>query len=106
MNLHLHIERLVLDQALLGGKRASDVQATIERELAQWLAQPCAIDALRVIGAVDRLPPASLPAAKHPRDSLGARIATAAGDSLGVPSAGVFLTHSRTTPGAQSCPSA
>ena len=82
MSIELHIERLVIDAAVLGGERAADVRAAIERELAQRLAQPGAIDALRRIGAAGALPPAVLPMAVHPRDRLGVRVASAVQQSL------------------------
>ncbi len=84
MSIVLHIERLVLDEALLGSERAGAVRTAIESELAQRLAQPGAIDALRGIGAVTTLPPATLPAPAHPRERLGPRIATAMREGLGI----------------------
>ncbi len=84
MSIELHIERLVLDEALLGGERAGSVRAAIERELTQLLAQPGAVDTLRGLGAVVALPPASLPAATSPHERLGPRIATAVQKGLGI----------------------
>lgn len=86
MSIELHIERLVIDAAVLGGERAADVRAAIERELARRLAQPEAIGALRHIGVVAALPSTSLPTAAHPRDRLGARVASAVQHGLGVAS--------------------
>lgn len=84
MSIELHIERLVIDEALLGGERAAGVRAAIERELAWRLAQRGAIDALRGLGAVATLPPATLPAAGHPHERLGVRIAAAVQHGLGI----------------------
>src|SRR6185437_9273646 len=86
MSIVLHIERLVLDEALLGGERAAAVPAAIERELGRLLVAPGAAVALRGIGSIASLPPASLPLplGHHPKDQLGTRIATAASQALGV----------------------
>lgn len=84
MSIELHIERLVIDEAALGGEHAAGVRAAVERELARRLAQPGAVDALRGLGAVDTLPSATLPPASHPHDRLGVRIATAVQHGLGI----------------------
>jgi hypothetical protein len=84
VSIELHIERLVIDEALLGGERAGSVRLAIERELTRLLAQPGAVDALRGLGVVDTLPPATLPPASHPHDRLGMRIATAVQHGLGI----------------------
>lgn len=84
MSIQLHIERLVLDEALLGGERAHAVRAAIERELGRLLAAPDALAALRRIGSVTSLPLTSLPPAHHPKDHSGPRIATAVGQALGI----------------------
>lgn len=86
MNIQLHIERLVLDEALLGGERAPAVRAAIEQQLGRLLAAPGALTALQRIGSVDSLPPAPLPAATGPRDRLGPRIAMAVQSGLGIAS--------------------
>ena len=82
MSIVLHIERLVIDEAVLGGERAGDVRTALERELAQRLAQPGAIDTLRGLGAIAALPSASLLSSAH--DRLGMRIATAVQHGLGI----------------------
>ncbi|GAP66347.1 hypothetical protein MBSD_n1654 [Mizugakiibacter sediminis] len=87
MKIDLHIERLVLDGALLGGERAADVRAALQRELARQLAAPGALDALRGLGAVDALPPLPLKQARHAHDRLGGRIAAAVGQGLGIAAA-------------------
>jgi hypothetical protein len=87
MSVVLHIERLVLDEALLGGEFAGAVRSGLERELTQLLAQPGSIDMLRRLGAVDTLAPASLPAAGHRQEHLGPRIAEAVKHGLGTPAA-------------------
>ena len=84
MSIVLHIDRLVIDEAVLGGERAASVLATIERELAQKLAQPGSADTLRSLGAIAALPPATLPPAGHMHDRLGTRIATALQHGLGI----------------------
>ncbi|TPG11052.1 hypothetical protein EAH75_08810 [Rhodanobacter glycinis] len=85
MSIVLHIERLVLDEALLGGERTGGVRDALERELTKLLAQSGAVDALRGLGAVAALPPSLLPAATHPQPMLGSRIAAAVQQGLGVP---------------------
>ena len=84
MSIVLHIERLVIDEAVLGGERAGNVRAAIERELARTLAQPGALDTLRGLGAIAALPAAMLPPAGHRRDRIGMRIATAVQHGLGI----------------------
>jgi len=89
MSIHLHIERLVIDESLLGTERAGTVRAAIERDLARHLAHPGALETLKSIGAIDALPAVSLPLADRPRDRLGPRIATAVQDGLGLPPGGI-----------------
>lgn len=84
MRIELHIDRLVLDGALLGGERTADVRAALQRELTALLGVPGALEALRGLGAVDALPPLRLGQARHARDRLGGRIATAVGQGLGI----------------------
>ena len=84
MSIVLHIERLVIDEALLGGERASNVRATIECELARRLARPGGIDALRGIDAVAALPTVALPQPAPMQGPLGARIAMAVQQGLGL----------------------
>ncbi|HEY9238569.1 MAG TPA: hypothetical protein VIP10_07015 [Burkholderiaceae bacterium] len=84
MSIELHIERLVIDEALLGGERAGSVRLALERELPRLLAQPGAVDALRGLGAVSAPPAESLPVAAHPHEPLGPRIATAVQHGLGI----------------------
>ncbi|MEO8810300.1 MAG: hypothetical protein ABI386_08650 [Rhodanobacter sp.] len=86
MSIQLHIERLVLDEALLDGERAPAVRAAIEEQLGRLLAAPGALMALQQIGSVDGLPPSLLPAASGPSDRLGPRIAMAVQRGLGVAS--------------------
>ncbi|EIL97802.1 hypothetical protein RHOFW104T7_13815 [Rhodanobacter thiooxydans] len=83
MSIELHIERLVIDEAALGGERPAAVRLALERELAARLGAPGAVDALRSLGAMDALPPSTLPPAGHPRDRLGMRIAAAVQHGLG-----------------------
>lgn len=79
MTVHLHIERLVLDESLLRGERAAAVGQAIEQELAQRLAR---MDGWHRIGAVPSLPPVVLPAPRQAREPLGTRVADAVGRSL------------------------
>ncbi|RUL78932.1 hypothetical protein [Dyella choica] len=87
MTIALHIERLVLDAALLDGERGEVVRSAIERELAQRLAghDP---EVLRHIGAVASLPVQNLPQATLAHISIGARVAAATGNALGLSPAG------------------
>lgn len=85
MSIALHIERLVIDEALLDGERAAGVRAALERELAARLVAPGAADVLRKLGVRDALPPQPLLHARHPRERLGERIAAAVEEGLGIP---------------------
>ncbi|MEP6897875.1 MAG: hypothetical protein ABI870_05040 [Rhodanobacter sp.] len=87
MSIVLHIERLVIDEALLGGERADRVQATIERELTRRLMHAGAVESLRGLGAVAVLSALPLLPAAHRGEPLGARIAAAVQGSLGLPGA-------------------
>lgn len=87
MSIVLHIERLVIDEAVLGGERAGSVRAALEVELEHLLAQPGAIAALRGLGAIAALPPGTLPPAGPPHERLGPRIAAAVQSGLGIPPA-------------------
>ena len=85
MSIVLHIERLVIDEAVLGGERAGSVRAALEGELHRLLAQPGATAALRGLGVIAALPPGTLPPAGPPHEGLGPRIATAVQSGLGIP---------------------
>jgi hypothetical protein len=85
MSIVLHIERLVLDEALVGSERPGAMRMAIEHELLRQLAQPATAERLRNLGAVDELPTVALPAARYPREHLGSRVAIAVRDGLGVP---------------------
>ena len=95
MSILLHIERLVIDQAVLGAERAGSVRDALERELTQRLMQPGAAGALRSLGAVAVLSPTTLPTAAYRQQTLGPRIATAVQQGLGVPSAGFAAPRRR-----------
>jgi hypothetical protein len=84
VSIVLHIERLVIDEPVLGGERAGSVRAALEVELEHLLAQPGAIAALRGLGAIAALPPGTLPPAGPPREQLGPRIAAAVQHGLGI----------------------
>jgi hypothetical protein len=101
MSIVLHIERLVIDEALMQGKRPAALQATIENELARQLAQPGAVDVLRGIGAVTALPLTELPASTRPQDGLGERVAAAVQQRLGIPPVAASVPRGRTVGGSQ-----
>jgi len=84
MRVDLHIDRLVLDEAVIGDERPLLVKATLERDLMRLLAAPGTPDALRAVGVVDTLRLAPLPAPTHRQQSLGARVAVAVAQALGV----------------------
>ncbi len=85
MSIELHIERLVIDAALLRGERADRMRATIERELAQGLGGAGVVERLRGLGMLDALPTTPLLPATHPAEQLGTRIAAAVQQGLGLP---------------------
>lgn len=85
MSIELHIERLVVDESLLAGGRAGELRDIIERSLAQRLASPHAVARLSSLGAVAALPAVDLPGGDSSLRHLGARVADAVGDGLGVP---------------------
>jgi hypothetical protein len=87
MSIVLHIERLVLDEAVLGGERPDKVRAELERELQRQLSAPGVAHALPGIGSVVSLPACGLPDVKRGHGGLGGRIAAAVGQGLGVESA-------------------
>lgn len=97
MSIVLHIERLVLDEAVLGRERPDKVRAELERELQRQLSAPGVAHALPGIGSVVSLPSCGLPDARHGRGGIGGRIAAAVGQGLGVESAahgaGVPVNH-------------
>ena len=88
MSIVLHIERLVLDEALLDSERAGAVRSAIERELKQRLAEPGMAETLRALGHVDAMPAVTLPAPRQNREGLAPRIATAVQHSLAPTNAG------------------
>jgi hypothetical protein len=93
VSIVLHIERLVIDEAVLGHEPAGRVRAALEGELGRLLAQPGAVAALRRIGTVAVLPPATLPAAAHSSETFGMRVAAAVQHGLGLRAA----THDGST---------
>jgi hypothetical protein len=97
MSIELHIERLVLDEALLGGERASAVGIAIERELMRYLAMPGAAAALHSIGAVASLPMMPLAAPGSTGQRLGARIAASVQQGLGISTQHTLVTPNRQT---------
>ena len=87
MSITLHIERLVLDEALAMGRGAA-LRESLERELIRQLAAAGPNQAWQRIGAVSALPPAvCLPTDKH-SDGLGSRVAAAVVKQLRTASSG------------------
>lgn len=84
MRVDVHIERLVLDESLLGGERPVQVGAALERALRRMLGGPGGTVALRRIGRVNAIPPLSLPDGSRTPRELGARIASAVGRGIGI----------------------
>lgn len=82
MSIVLHIERLVLDEALLAGEGAGQMRHAIERELAAVLAGPGMAETLRKVGTVAATPTTDLPKATGVRSSLAVRVASAVNHSL------------------------
>jgi len=81
MSIHVHIDRLVLDPALLGGLSPRRAQRAIEQALGAQLAVPGVAAALSSLGHLDTLPSHALPDGPAP---LGARVGTALSHALGV----------------------
>lgn len=83
MKVELHIDRLVVDDAVLGRGSRRAVLEELQRELAARLAAPGAAAGIAGLGAIEVLPPA------HPRTppasggSPGMRIAVAVAEGLG-----------------------
>jgi len=88
MRIELRIDRVVVDESVLGGERVAGVRLSLERELARLLTAPGAGNALHKIGAVDALSPAHLPAARSDREGLGTRLAAAIGQGVGLETVG------------------
>jgi hypothetical protein len=86
VSIELHIERLVIDESLLGGERVRAIGAAIEHELSRGLLAPGTPTALRGLGSVVSLPPATLPPAHPSHGGLGPCIAAATLQSLGLES--------------------
>jgi hypothetical protein len=85
MSIVLHIERVVIDEAVLKGESPARLHAALERELRQQLSSPGAIDALRAMGSVASLSPRGAPAGHRAHEGPGARIAAAVGQGLDIP---------------------
>ena len=86
MSIELHIERLVIDEALLGGERAAAVGMAMTHELQRLLAHPNGVAALAGVGAVASLPPGRLLPSTIATDRLGPRLAQAVHQVLGTSS--------------------
>ena len=99
MSIALHIERLVIDEAVLGDERGVDVRAALQRELTRWLAAPGAREVLAGRGAVDGLPSQQLAPARQGSGALGARIAAAVGTGLGIEAGAGRRSAARSEPG-------
>ena len=92
MSIELHIERLVIDEAALGGERATAVRQAIERELRRQLGRAGVAEALSRMGSVAALPSAVLPPVQ-PRASFGVRVASAVQQSLDFHAGGGAKAH-------------
>lgn len=82
MSIQLHIERLVLDEALMAGERPARVSEAITQELSRRLAHPGTAQTLLGLGNAASRQPIALPPPSHPGDRLGQRIADAVHQSL------------------------
>lgn len=82
MSIELHIERLVIDEALLQGERPAAVLAAMESELVRLLGQPGATDALQRIGNVTGLPVVPIAPGSLAHGQLGMRLARSIGQSV------------------------
>lgn len=83
MSIELHIERLVIDEAVLGGQGPGLMRAAIERELTKRLAQPGTGAVLADLGHVASVPTSNLPAGTP--STLGHRLAQTLARTMGVP---------------------
>jgi len=83
MKIELRIDRLIVDEALLGDERRHALLRNVQRELQARLAAGDAAPALARSGAIDAPAPAT-PAASAARASLAARIADAVATRLGL----------------------
>jgi hypothetical protein len=83
MSLRVHIERLVVDEAVLGQLRPSALRTAVEDALRRELAKAGAPERLARLGRIDALAPAALAPARHGGDGLAARLAATVGASLG-----------------------
>lgn len=83
MNVHVHIERLILDGLTLEGRHRASLQAAVEGELARLLEAQGLRPDLATTGTWPRLAaPAIMHSADHGADLLGHRIAGAVHTSL------------------------
>jgi hypothetical protein len=80
----LHIERVVVDSAVMGNERPAHVRAALEGELSRLLAAPGAANALCAIGATDSIAPIPLSWPARGDACLGARVGTRIATSLGL----------------------
>jgi hypothetical protein len=83
VSIVLHIDRVVVDECLLGKETGAAVRAALERELAARLASHGVAGSLSGIGSIDALPAVPMAPAR-PRQHLGARIAAAVAQGLAV----------------------
>ena len=80
MSVHVHIDRLILDPALLGGLSPRKVQHAVEQALTVQLATSGAAASLSGLGHLDTVPSHALPDGPAP---LGARVGAALSHVLG-----------------------
>jgi hypothetical protein len=76
MNIHLHIERLILDGLPLGAGQGALVQAAVEAELARLLVQGGIAPSLQAGGAVPSVRTSTIqPTAQSTPSQMGQQIA-------------------------------
>ncbi|WNL45681.1 hypothetical protein RKE25_20070 [Dyella sp. BiH032] len=84
MNLRVHIDRLVVDEALLGHMRPAALRTAVEDALRRELARSGTPERLAKLGHLDAVAPAKLTPARHPGEGLATRLAATVGASLGI----------------------
>jgi hypothetical protein len=80
MSVHVHIDRLIIDPALLGGQSPRKAQHAIEQALRAQLATPGAATRLSGLGHLEAMPSHALSDGPAP---LGARVGFALSQVLG-----------------------
>jgi len=84
MSIHIHIERLILDELRMERSQGPKVQAAVEQELARLLAARGLSDELRVDGDLPRVRADVFPLARESRPArLGRQIARSVYGEIG-----------------------